>query len=919
MAIVWILILIVVLILIFLLIVHTQRQKKAESNGDSRLDRFYRLDRLDRLDGLETKLLTGPPFYGSDGSVTVYRSGGAVQEEVVPLIPPMTQAGMRLNLPRSSVQTLERFKATIHVHTGPRDYELQVWKFTLNYDPQVLRLISWTYTDLFPDASAEYQSNETGELIAIGSYISPDADRSLLVNNSYLLLVDLLFEVKDQSPTGFLNNVASLTANSMINQGAFEYVTDQSGEVVDMNSSIQQQGSLEVISLLPVKIVTPPGQRANCQTCPNLPIVKYSEPDSENILVAGICIPYPSTPVIYGLYRNYPSFSGGNSTSEITFYLNTGSSNNIKSWFLKVNLNIFNGRLTEISFEGIVWKYLRMEITPIRNSDVTLPEIKRDPDAELVTTINDPLANDYTYLSLTGFVLPDTPLGSMGEPDQVGLKMCKIVIEDVITPPGIANIYGYTPAINGKQINQSISSVLTPIIDIANPQYPLYIWHNSFVSDLEYNCHPYEYHNGIECVNISSCPNGDEIVPPTATSDRLCFSDFTGLTIDKTEFVDIGNGRTRVSITLNNPTNFITEELMRTIYLNKTITLRNMDSLEGETFPLDVINGEHLVTEVLTLLTINQIIPIIRIIVNYPLPSFSYSIPGSLARLTIGERGLCNFEEGEYTVSPLDTSCKTYPSTCATELCLDCLPEPITGIPTMPFGLTCIPNELSVYASTNYDPTYSGGNFQVTFYMNCGGYDINRIKFIVVWNVRNGTPGNVAPEVIYNTHNWNQTNIRLFPNVLYTQDLRRIPGPLPEIDITSSEINQPTSACVDPNNRVSCVVYPMTGYASMEIEVIKTTGSTIGFDCRTIGLCTINFRKNYNAPLPNSEIIHSAYVKNIVDSGNFDRTSQLRYRYERYIETTLENFESRTETKPRIPFVLDGVYPVFRADDYSVQ
>ena len=173
----------------------------------------------------------------------------------IPFITPPTyegldSAGMSLTIAREPLRPLDTFVAYIDGHTGDPIYELQLWKFSLNYDTSVLRVVSWSYTNLY-STPIEFFDPNVGELIAIANSIANGVDGSEVTNKTNLRLAEVTFEVLETVPLGVNSNVINLLCESMINQGVFEYVTDKPAEVVDFRSGTNTTGSIQVVTSLP--------------------------------------------------------------------------------------------------------------------------------------------------------------------------------------------------------------------------------------------------------------------------------------------------------------------------------------------------------------------------------------------------------------------------------------------------------------------------------------------------------------------------------------------------------------------------------------------------------------------------------------------------------------------------------------------
>ncbi|KAL1521827.1 hypothetical protein AB1Y20_021478 [Prymnesium parvum] len=157
----------------------------------------------------------------------------------------LDSSGMYIRMARAPLYPADEFSAHIDAHTGPPEFTLQLWRFTLLFDASVVRLKSWTYTTLY-ETPIEFFS-EAGELIALASNLREGVELSAVSGQTSLRLADLVFEVlADVTPNRVYERVLNMTVNAMINQGAFNYLSDAPAEVVDFRGGNVTSGWLQV-------------------------------------------------------------------------------------------------------------------------------------------------------------------------------------------------------------------------------------------------------------------------------------------------------------------------------------------------------------------------------------------------------------------------------------------------------------------------------------------------------------------------------------------------------------------------------------------------------------------------------------------------------------------------------------------------
>ncbi|MGA1354958.1 MAG: hypothetical protein ACO32I_09325, partial [Candidatus Limnocylindrus sp.] len=95
-------------------------------------------------------------------------------------------------------------------------------------------------------APLDFHDDGLGELVALASGLRDGVPASAVTGQTSLRLADLVFEVRSNAPTGLNENVLNLTANTMINQGAFTYLTDEPAPAIDLREGNHSNAVLQV-------------------------------------------------------------------------------------------------------------------------------------------------------------------------------------------------------------------------------------------------------------------------------------------------------------------------------------------------------------------------------------------------------------------------------------------------------------------------------------------------------------------------------------------------------------------------------------------------------------------------------------------------------------------------------------------------
>ena len=91
-------------------------------------------------------------LYGS--SEVTSASAGSVSLKAAVFHSALNEAGMIATLPQSPRYVDDEFEVPIRAHTGKDDFALKGWKFLIEYDASVLKLVSFRFTDMYPAPQA---------------------------------------------------------------------------------------------------------------------------------------------------------------------------------------------------------------------------------------------------------------------------------------------------------------------------------------------------------------------------------------------------------------------------------------------------------------------------------------------------------------------------------------------------------------------------------------------------------------------------------------------------------------------------------------------------------------------------------------------------------------------------------------------
>ena len=99
----------------------------------------------------------------------------------------------------------------------------------------MLSLTDWSYSSAY-QSPTEYHDSSAGEFIALASGMAEGVGSSVTSNQQSLELAVFNFQVLEALASGVgdgltYSNVLSATADSMVNQGTFEYLTSQPAQV----------------------------------------------------------------------------------------------------------------------------------------------------------------------------------------------------------------------------------------------------------------------------------------------------------------------------------------------------------------------------------------------------------------------------------------------------------------------------------------------------------------------------------------------------------------------------------------------------------------------------------------------------------------------------------------------------------------
>ena len=158
---------------------------------------------------------------------------------------------------RGRVFAGDTMTVTVHAHTGPSNYALVSWMFTLTYDTAVLQLTSSSYSSLFVTPTVNSDAS-LGTLEALTTDLGTDVAQSAVSDQTELLLATFTFRVLDSVSAGAYGDVLSLVVESMINQGTLTYVAEQPAQVNDLRDGVQTSGQLQVDAVSVVGLMAYP-------------------------------------------------------------------------------------------------------------------------------------------------------------------------------------------------------------------------------------------------------------------------------------------------------------------------------------------------------------------------------------------------------------------------------------------------------------------------------------------------------------------------------------------------------------------------------------------------------------------------------------------------------------------------------------
>jgi hypothetical protein len=190
-----------------------------------------------------------------DGTEIMRTDAGEVQLAGAPLHPALSSAGMLVSSVRAPLFTNDTFRVTVSAHTGAPAFALMLWRFTMQYDVTVLRLMSWSYSSAYQQPLDSHLES-AGTFIALASGLASGVDPSTVTNRSSLTLATFTFKViMTVSEEIKFGGVIRATADSMINQGTFEYVSAWPAGVSDERNGLQTEGQLTVVPIRAVGVL----------------------------------------------------------------------------------------------------------------------------------------------------------------------------------------------------------------------------------------------------------------------------------------------------------------------------------------------------------------------------------------------------------------------------------------------------------------------------------------------------------------------------------------------------------------------------------------------------------------------------------------------------------------------------------------